>query len=53
MICKKKQKRQIIAELKSLEINSIDELNEAIKKEHLDLSIMVGEFLQKQRDEEK
>ena len=42
--------KRIIAELKRLGINSVDELNEAIKKEHLDLSIMVGEFPKKEKE---
>ena len=33
--------RKLEAELKSIGINSVDELNEAIKKEKLDISLMV------------
>ena len=37
------EKRKMIeAELKALGINTIDELNEAIKKEKLDISLMVA-----------
>lgn len=37
------EKRKMIeAELKALGINTIDELNEAIKKEKLDVTLMVA-----------
>lgn len=34
--------KKLEAELKAIGINSVDELNEAIKKEKLDISLMVA-----------
>lgn len=36
------KQKMIEAELKAIGINSIDELNEAIKKEKLDVTLMVA-----------
>lgn len=39
--------KKLESELKAIGINSVDELNEAIKKEKLDISLMVAPILGK------